>query len=47
MRKIFWLSTATCTSSWLVGDKKFGREVVNDDGDPLGADRMKNENGCQ
>ena len=40
-RKISWPSTTTCTSSWLVGDKTIGREVVNDDGNPIGADRKK------
>jgi hypothetical protein len=28
-------------SSWLVGDKKLGQEVFNDDGYPIGADRKK------
>ena len=31
----------TGTSPWLIGNKKLGREVVNDDGDPLGADWIK------
>src|SRR3989338_8643212 len=40
-RRISWPSTTTCTSSWLVGKKKLGRKVVNDDGYPIGVDRRK------